>query len=115
MASLPSFFPETGRGQGPHGGVPRSAAARDVLREDGKEQTEGRVSEDNLAAYNNLAHEGGWPHITEAKRRVGYYREIVRGEPGIGAVLEIEDVGKRSVDCAIEPNEITATRSRLRP
>ena len=70
-----------------------SAAARDVLRKDGKEQTEGRVSEDNLAAYNNLADEGGWPHITEAECRVGYYREIVRREPGIGAVLEIEDVG----------------------
>ena len=72
----------------------RSAAARDALREDGKEQTERRVAENNFATDDDFAREGRRPHITEAHCRVGDDREIIRREPCVCAVFVIEKCGK---------------------
>jgi hypothetical protein len=68
------------------------AAARDALREDGKKQTEGRVTENNLAADDDFARECRRPHITKAQRRIGDDREVIGREPGVGAVLVVQDV-----------------------
>src|SRR5271167_2248589 len=78
-----------------------SAAARDALREDGKEETKRRVAENNLAADDDFAGEGRWPHITEAQCRIGDDREIIRREPSVRAVFVIEDVRKNSINHAI--------------
>ena len=68
------------------------ASARDAVREDGQEQTERRVAENNLAADDDFARERRRPHITEAQRRIGDDREVIGREPGVGAVLVVQDV-----------------------
>src|SRR6266850_455051 len=76
----------------------RSAAAGDILRQHGKQQTERRVTKNNFAADDNLTDQRRRPHVSEAQCRVSHNREVVRGEPRVGAVFVVEDMGKDSID-----------------
>ena len=77
-----------------------SATACDALREDGKEQAERRIAENNLAADDDFAREGRRPYITKTQCRIGDDREVIGREPGVCAVLVIEDLRKNRYSLA---------------
>ena len=79
-----------------------SAAARDTLRQNGKQQAKGRVAENDLAADDDFTRQGSWLHITKTECRISHDRGIVGCKPGFGAVLVVEYVGKNTINRPIE-------------
>src|SRR6185437_4738335 len=78
-----------------------SAAPRDALREDRKKQIERRVTENYIAADDDLTQERR-PDVAKAQCRISHDREIIGCEPGVRAVLQIRDLRKTLINHPID-------------